>query len=119
MLTAKPTIASFIKMKNFFGSNIFSVFFIASLVIEIWGRPFIFDGEYFWFEKPKNKISIYDWWSLRYNSIYCLYWIIFSFFIVAIKTDIIGIQYQLLCQYQLSLHYQLIELKVKNYSRLS
>ena len=61
-----------------------------SLIIEIWGRPFtfIFDGDYFWFEKSKKHISIYDWWSQHYNTLFCLYWIIFSYFIVIIKFNV-------------------------------
>ena len=84
----KPSITTFISMTSLFGSKIISVFFIVALITEIWGRPFIFNGEYFWFEKPKKDISISDWWGLRCNTLFCLCWIIYSFFIVLIKFNV-------------------------------
>lgn len=79
----KPTPAAFFNIGPLFGSSIVSVYFILSLIIEVWRQPFCFDGKLLWFNKSEYT-NLSNWWAKRSNTLLCLWWIMFNFFIVII-----------------------------------
>jgi uncharacterized membrane protein len=79
----KPSAIALVSMDKLFGSNIISVFFVISVIIEILGLFVILHDDFSWHVKSKEQnIVIYDKLCQDYNILFVLFWLIFNFYIV-------------------------------------